>query len=777
MRSLSRATQIYLIALWCCGLVALATSFLNTRFSLELLALLLVCVPIFVFADYHDISFEVAPGNNASMTVSEAPLFFLVAVTGPAGMWTAVIGSVIADASHRRPWYKVLFNAASRAVTYYVLVLIYNAFIPPGSTPFDGLVGLLAFAVMALSYHTVNSLLVVTVLGLATNRPFVSVLHDTYRRFHWVHFATMPFGALAAVVWYVSPWLVILCVLPLLLLRRWFHTLAELQLESRRNESLARESRQLADRLERMQSAATAMIATTDPDVLLATVSGHLAAVLEADAHWVVLRDGGPRLVGGASLPAGWAWEPRAYAEELAQPGVRVLDAAASRRLHRMDQVPWQSLLMIPLTLEARTLGAIFLAVPRAVVLAGDDQRVLLAFAAQAALAAERARLFAELRTKQDELIRSSKLAALGTFAAGIGHEFNNLLAGLLGFAQLALASDDVHEKNEALEVAVRLCLRGRSITGGLLTFARRHDAQRVPYLIGMVVEETLALVERELAKENIRVVRQLEPVPETLCDPGQIAQVIVNLINNARDAMRDQGGGTLTISLAQRGDQIELAISDTGHGIPENLVDQIFQPFVTTKGALNGSATPGTGLGLAISLGIVEGHGGTMEARSQEGMGTTMIVRLPIIVPARATESAPAKHDVPHLRILLVDDEPDVGEALARLLESHDQHVTLVGSADQALSAYREQPFDLVISDIVMPGISGIELVRKLRAHDPHAAFLVISGYGTLEQTNDLLAAGVREVLRKPFTLTELLEAIERCAQDLGRSTLNAAR
>ena len=148
-----------------------------------------------------------------------------------------------------------------------------------------------------------------------------------------------------------------------------------------------------------------------------------------------------------------------------------------------LAESPWQTLVIIPLALEKRVLGAICLALEHAINLGEADRRILLAFAAQAALAMEHAQLFEELRHKQDELVRSSKLAALGTFSAGIAHEFNNLLAGILGYAEIGLSSSDVAIKDEALEVSVRSCLRGRSITSGLLSLA--HTCWSIPSHVG----------------------------------------------------------------------------------------------------------------------------------------------------------------------------------------------------------------------------------------------------------------------------------------------------
>ena len=242
------------------------------------------------------------------------------------------------------------------------------------------------------------------------------------------------------------------------------------------------------------------------------------------------------------------------------------------------------------------------------------------------ALAAEKARLYEELRHQQDELVRASKLAALGTFSAGIAHEFNNVLAAILGHAQLGLTSSVIAEKDKSLEIAMRACQRGRSITNGLLTFARHHEIRRELHQIRDVVEETLLLVEHELRKHHIRVERRLQPVPLTLCDQGQLVQVLLNLITNARDAMQERGGGVLTLDLSAQNSQIVLAISDTGGGISPAVQDQLFQPFVTTK-----EPGKGTGLGLSICYGIVESHGGSITFSSTLGQGTTVTVKLPI--------------------------------------------------------------------------------------------------------------------------------------------------
>ena len=765
MTALPRAARWYIIAMWLAATALIVGTLSRYPLYFEHLQLLLIWLPLYVLADYFEVEIALDDRPSVFMSVADAPTVFLIAIGGPPCVIGMAIGSALTDSLQRRPWYKVLFNASQRSVLYLIALLAYTSISASAAAPFSGPRGILALIAVAVIYYICNTLFVSTVLALATGQKLLPLYASSFRLVQWVHFITLPLGGLLAALWKIDPWLILPSIVPLIMAQRSFKAVGAWQAESRRSNALAHGSQQLAGRLERLQDTATAMIASLEPLALLETVSTRLALLLDASASWVVLLDqSAPRLVAARGTPSPRLEDAALYAAELERQAVRQLDASDLSRLAGAGELPWQTLLIIPLALESRLLGGICLASERPIALAENDRRVLLAFAAQAALAMEHAQLFEELRHKQDELVRSSKLAALGTFSAGIAHEFNNLLAGILGYAQLGLLSDDVDEKNEALDVAARACLRGRGITSSLLTFARRSDPQRALHQVRDAVEETLALVERELAKLNIRVERRLQPVPPTICDLGQIGQVLLNLITNARDAILDQGGGVITLELAQRGDQIELVVSDTGSGIPDDLLQQIFQPFMTTKGALGGSTTPGTGLGLAISYGIVEGHGGTISVASTVGCGTTMTVRLPIIAelpqPAVADDNAAR---LSALRILVVDDEQVVAESLARLLVGYGHQVVLAADGEIGLRRYREQPFDLVITDAVMPVMDGAEFVTRLRSIDSHAYILALSGQTAGTRVERMLQAGAFGFVSKPFVVDELLDAIAR--------------
>jgi signal transduction histidine kinase/ActR/RegA family two-component response regulator len=613
MNALPKPARWYLYSLWVVACVLATFTLWSAAGTPPNLPLVLALLVTFALADFFEVGFGVGR-NRVGMTVVDALVIFLVPTAGAYGVLSIVIGTLIADKASKRPWFKGLFNAAQRAISFVMLLGLYQLINGPSEVAYSGPRGLLAFVAMAAVYHNLNTLMVTTVVALSSGQAPMRIYASSYRQVHWVHFITLPFGALLAYIWQSNPWLIVAAVVPLFMAQRSFKAMASLQEESRRSQDLA-------------------------------------------------------------------------------------------------------------------------------------DQAT---------------KLLEELRTKQDELVSSSKLAALGTFAAGIAHEFNNLLAAILGYAQLGISTDDVREKDEALEVAMRACLRGRSITSGLLTFARRNDSRREECDLAELVEETVILVQREFAKAGVTIEQRLAPVPTVTCDPGQIAQVLINLLTNARDAMVNTPNARILVELSASDGVVELAVSDIGSGIPDDLLPQIFQPFTTTKGALGGSTTPGTGLGLAISHGIIESHNGSILVRSAVGAGTTMTVRLPADENSReaalpATPSAGSAS----LRILIVDDERDVAEWLRRQLERDNHQVAVAHDAPSGLRLYRERPFDLVLCDVIIPGMSGVELLRRLRAYDSQAQVLGMTGHAGTAMASQMIELGAISVLNKPFSIEDLQGAV----------------
>jgi two-component system NtrC family sensor kinase len=232
-----------------------------------------------------------------------------------------------------------------------------------------------------------------------------------------------------------------------------------------------------------------------------------------------------------------------------------------------------------------------------------------------------------ELQVVQDQLIHAGKMAALGELAAGVAHEINNPLTGVLTFSSLLLKKiDDNHPWKRDLDTIVQQTTRCRNIVKGLLDFARQRKPDKKEWDIYNLIENTLTLVEKQAPFRNIQIVKDFEgQVPLLFVDGDQIQQVFMNILLNAADAM-GENGGTLTIRTNLRDGMAEVVFSDTGHGISKEHISKLFDPFFTTK-----QTGKGTGLGLAISYGIIQGHSGDIKVESELGKGSTFRVRLPI--------------------------------------------------------------------------------------------------------------------------------------------------
>ena len=602
-----------------------------------------VIVLLLILGDLTSVELE----DSSVLTPAAALLIAGLVVAGwPLLLPAALVGTLGSAAIRRRTPEQALTDAGRRCLMVALIAPIYQITEPPTTLPYSTPIALMGLALMGLIAYSLK-----LVIGAAEPDRGEMPAHWRARgsSMRWYVLAMVPLGGLLGALWAVSPWAFLLGLAPLIVAQHSFRNEVVLRRTTADFAHLAVQRETLATRLERLQALATAMIGTLDVQAVLEILCERLAALLDAPAGWVVLLNeaGRPQLMTAHNLPDQESLmlaDAQVYAPLLERGRVMLVTDDRCEALAPTTELGhttrWSAVLAIPLLADSAgsphgaPLGAICLAFDRLRGLDADEQRVLTSFARQAAVSVENARLFDELRRKQNELIQSSKLAAVGTFAAGIAHEFNNLLGSMLGYAELGYGIDDLEEKNHSLDVVIQACRRGRSITRGLLTFARRQEHQRAMANLVDAIDETLTLVEIDLRKCHIELVRQIEPVQSTICDLGQLAQVVLNLITNARDAMKPVGG-ILTVGLRERRGWLELSVSDTGSGIPEEIRDKIFEPFVTTKGALGGSQTPGTGLGLSVSYGIVQEHGGTIDVESAIGRGTTMTVRLPIILDA----------------------------------------------------------------------------------------------------------------------------------------------
>jgi len=372
-----------------------------------------------------------------------------------------------------------------------------------------------------------------------------------------------------------------------------------------------------------------------------------------------------------------------------------------------------------------------------------------------------------EKKKLQHQLIQTEKLVAVGTLAYGIAHEFNNILAGMMANAELGLITGDSQQVKECFETIVENTQRASSITNNLLVFARQKEAKKELVDITEPLKSVLSIIHRELEKNNIKIIENFKSIPKIFCDAGQFSEVFLNMLTNARDAMTPNGG-TLTIQVEPYEDNIRIIFKDSGCGIPDEIKGRIFEPFVTTKGALGGSELPGTGLGLFLTYGIIDGYQGKIEVESEVGKGTQFTILIPVSrnLPRqilRETIVEGPKEITKRLKILLVDDEKAISLSLQKFLESRGHKVTISLKAKEGLELFKKDKFDLVLSDITMPDMDGIELIKKMKERDNNSKIIVITGHILKEKGEKAKEAGADEVLIKPFKNEVLCAAISK--------------
>jgi two-component system, cell cycle sensor histidine kinase and response regulator CckA len=370
----------------------------------------------------------------------------------------------------------------------------------------------------------------------------------------------------------------------------------------------------------------------------------------------------------------------------------------------------------------------------------------------------------------EERLRQSQKMEAVGQLAGGVAHDFNNLLTAIGGYAELALprAAGDP-ELSRSIEAIHGAAARAASLTQQLLAFSRRQRLEPKVVNVNLVVNSSTELLER-LIQEDIRVETALATdLPNVKADPDQLTHVLVNLAVNARDAM--PSGGTLRISSeaveldqpdaerlsgAPPGTYVRLSVEDTGCGMEPAVLERIFEPFFTTKGV-----GEGTGLGLSAAYGVVNQSGGYITADSEQGRGSRFDVYLPATsepLPA-AERPAAERSGSTAARVLVVEDERIVCELIADSLTAAGYEVTATSDPRRALELGRDERFDVLVTDLTMPHMSGPELAGALLEHRPGLHILYTSGYGDAVQ--DGLVGERSTFLAKPFGLAELRNGV----------------
>jgi two-component system cell cycle sensor histidine kinase/response regulator CckA len=364
-------------------------------------------------------------------------------------------------------------------------------------------------------------------------------------------------------------------------------------------------------------------------------------------------------------------------------------------------------------------------------------------------------------------------MESIGSLAGGIAHNFNNILAAILGNAELLDEypyQDNTPKKRiKHIENSAK---KAGALVSKLLSFARRDSFEIVPLDLNNLISETLLF--KDVLGKKIRITTSLDyTIPTIEGDPGQLEQVIVNLLLNARDAMPDGGFISITTTMTEvkkdrldipvyiePGEYVLLTISDPGQGIPENIKNRIFDPFFTTK-----ERGKGTGLGLSTAYGIIKDHKGYITLHSEVGKGSTFNIYLPVSGKPIPETVKPQQVSLEgHEKVLVVDDEDDVLDYIKDVLENHGYEVIPTNNPLLAIDIFKEfsNELELVITDIVMPLMEGTELIRNLKMIKPDIKTIAVSGYSDriiIDKEKLMIDA----FIKKPFEGDHLLLEIRR--------------
>jgi signal transduction histidine kinase/ActR/RegA family two-component response regulator/uncharacterized protein YigA (DUF484 family) len=404
-----------------------------------------------------------------------------------------------------------------------------------------------------------------------------------------------------------------------------------------------------------------------------------------------------------------------------------------------------------------------------------EDLKALSSFASQVSVFIENAQLFSDLRQTlselkraQDQIIQAEKLRAMGEMASGVAHDFNNVLAAILGNIQLLLHSFEHYgpeEIQERLKIIEKASKDGAETVRRIQDFTgRRKDREFIPLSLNQLIHEVAAITEPrwkdQAQKKGIQIglVKNLEEIPPILGNPSELREVFTNILFNAVDAMPQ--GGKITLSTQTHSDDwVEMRIADTGVGMTDEVRKKIFDPFFTTKGVTS------SGLGMSVSYGIIKRHGGEILVESEPGQGTLFVLHLPMGYGEEAKEVGErAEKPLGMMRpakILVIDDEEAVRDILSRLLRTKGHQVEVASNGEEGIERFRNQDFDLVFTDLGMPKISGWEVGRALKGLNPKIPVIMITGWGMELSREKMSENGIDLIISKPFNFDQVSQLI----------------
>ncbi|HEX5221491.1 MAG TPA: ATP-binding protein [Verrucomicrobiae bacterium] len=375
------------------------------------------------------------------------------------------------------------------------------------------------------------------------------------------------------------------------------------------------------------------------------------------------------------------------------------------------------------------------------------------------------------LKTTQAQLIQSEKLSGIGEFVAGVAHELNNPLTSVMGFSELLQLGDTNPEQKRHLEMVHKSALRCQKIVQSLLSFSRHHQPERKLVCVNKLVEAVVEILAYQMRTSNIEVITQLDPkLPQAMVDQHQIQQVVLNIVNNARQAIEEhRPKGCVRISSGVAGRNVRITIQDDGPGIREENLSRLFDPFFTTK-----EVGKGTGLGLSLCYGIVKEHGGTIHVRSKYGEGATFFIELPIATDTEHKAKSMTGNTVFTSRnqlsgngrnVLVIDDEEPILQMVSEVLSRSGYQVDVASDGESALKRLNNRRYDLTICDWKMPGLNGREVYERIRTTDLGVSerFIFMTGDVINDRIQEFLKQENKFCLSKPFSITEFEHAIQQ--------------
>ncbi|HBA59899.1 MAG TPA: hypothetical protein DCZ92_03580 [Elusimicrobia bacterium] len=383
---------------------------------------------------------------------------------------------------------------------------------------------------------------------------------------------------------------------------------------------------------------------------------------------------------------------------------------------------------------------------------------------------AELEKAYLELQGLREQLTQAEKLSVLGQVLAGVAHEINNPLTGIMGFSELLLKDNFIKEYpqiREDLASILHEAIRCQKVVKGLTIFSRAHKPEKTYISVNELIEQSIKLEASLLRTRNISLFLELDPgLPGTMADYHQLQQVFMNLFINAQQAMTEyKGSGRLTVRTRFEGRRIRAEVEDDGPGIPPENLPRLFEPFFTTK-----APGKGTGLGLSLSYGIVSEHGGSIRVESSPGKGALFVVEIPVVEEIR-TPSSEDQGFVPvpaGMRVLVVDDEVLIRNVFVRMLRSMDCVPDTAVNGAEGIAKLKENVYDAVFCDMRMPEMGGRELYQWVCANKPEfvSKWVFMTGSAGSESL-DFPVESERPCLNKPFSL----EAVYQSLQELQRN------